>query len=119
MKKQVYHKSKTKKIGLTLNQVNRAMIQRQATEQSMLMLLGLPLIVLRDKYGFGKKRLEQFTKEVLIQVKCVENGTVGLEEIHKVIKKETDRKSTRLNSSHTTISYAVFCLKKKNNTWLP
>src|SRR5687768_17857547 len=27
-----------------------------------------------------------------------------------------DRKSTRLNSSHGYISYAVFCLKKKNNT---
>src|SRR5260221_2744119 len=26
----------------------------------------------------------------------------------------TDRKSTRLNSSHTVISYAVFCLKKKS-----
>src|SRR5256885_9841726 len=26
-----------------------------------------------------------------------------------------DRKSTRLNSSHLVISYAVFCLKKKNN----
>ena len=29
-----------------------------------------------------------------------------------------DRKSTRLNSSHKPISYAVFCLKKKNNTKL-
>src|SRR5699024_11719336 len=28
---------------------------------------------------------------------------------------ELDRKSTRLNSSHVSISYAVFCLKKKNN----
>src|SRR5574343_1484745 len=28
----------------------------------------------------------------------------------------TDRKSTRLNSSHITISYAVFCLKKKKTT---
>src|SRR5215813_11031189 len=27
-----------------------------------------------------------------------------------------DRKSTRLNSSHVRISYAVFCLKKKNNS---
>src|SRR5947207_9782893 len=27
-----------------------------------------------------------------------------------------DRKSTRLNSSHTVISYAVFCLKKKNTS---
>src|SRR5256886_6072037 len=28
---------------------------------------------------------------------------------------EQDRKSTRLNSSHSQISYAVFCLKKKKN----
>src|SRR6266487_6121757 len=28
-----------------------------------------------------------------------------------------DRKSTRLNSSHPSISYAVFCLKKKNKTY--
>src|SRR5438270_9773119 len=28
-----------------------------------------------------------------------------------------DRKSTRLNSSHSQISYAVFCLKKKRSTW--
>src|SRR5690554_7315553 len=28
---------------------------------------------------------------------------------------QRDRKSTRLNSSHVRISYAVFCLKKKNN----
>src|SRR5690349_23144915 len=30
-----------------------------------------------------------------------------------------DRKSTRLNSSHVEISYAVFCLKKKKNTTTP
>src|SRR5690625_6887368 len=29
----------------------------------------------------------------------------------------TDRKSTRLNSSHVAISYAVFCLKKKKNKY--
>src|SRR5256885_12263924 len=31
---------------------------------------------------------------------------------------KVDRKSTRLNSSHLVISYAVFCLKKKNTTSL-
>src|SRR3712207_6975338 len=30
-----------------------------------------------------------------------------------------DRKSTRLNSSHANISYAVFCLKKKNRITMP
>src|SRR3712207_6936891 len=29
-----------------------------------------------------------------------------------------DRKSTRLNSSHANISYAVFCLKKKTSAWI-
>src|SRR2546426_4031075 len=31
----------------------------------------------------------------------------------------SDRKSTRLNSSHLVISYAVFCLKKKKKTKIP
>src|SRR5438034_4721823 len=31
------------------------------------------------------------------------------------VHRQSDRKSTRLNSSHTVISYAVFCLKKKKN----
>src|SRR5215813_10984529 len=31
-------------------------------------------------------------------------------------RRRRDRKSTRLNSSHVRISYAVFCLKKKKNT---
>src|SRR6266542_4086846 len=32
------------------------------------------------------------------------------------VASEGDRKSTRLNSSHGSISYAAFCLKKKNTT---
>src|SRR5690606_40080697 len=35
---------------------------------------------------------------------------------HHLAVLEIDRKSTRLNSSHVKISYAVFCLKKKNMT---
>src|SRR2546430_7202495 len=34
----------------------------------------------------------------------------------KAAEEITDRKSTRLNSSHSQISYAVFCLKKKKNS---
>src|SRR5438132_5079306 len=33
-------------------------------------------------------------------------------------RRTTDRKSTRLNSSHTVISYAVFCLKKKKKQFM-
>src|SRR5256885_10707275 len=35
---------------------------------------------------------------------------------HEKQTAQRDRKSTRLNSSHLVISYAVFCLKKKKNT---
>src|SRR2546427_6692331 len=38
-------------------------------------------------------------------------------EVHREVgQTPQDRKSTRLNSSHSQISYAVFCLKKKNKT---
>src|SRR5438034_7970746 len=40
-------------------------------------------------------------------------GDADLAAVESVASKEEDRKSTRLNSSHTVISYAVFCLKKK------
>src|SRR3712207_7401684 len=40
-----------------------------------------------------------------------------LEAVQRLLEAVTqDRKSTRLNSSHANISYAVFCLKKKNKT---
>src|SRR5436305_12006190 len=40
------------------------------------------------------------------------SGRIGVEQIYSDYRKG-DRKSTRLNSSHVRISYAVFCLKKK------
>src|SRR5215208_7383011 len=38
---------------------------------------------------------------------------------HPVVVHDPDRKSTRLNSSHVAISYAVFCLKKKKKPRAP
>src|SRR5438034_6317360 len=55
----------------------------------------------------------------------VDFGSRGLEQVGRHHRLELvdhfrldveDRKSTRLNSSHTVISYAVFCLKKKKKT---
>src|SRR3712207_2369266 len=44
---------------------------------------------------------------------------LAVEELTRVDSSVADRKSTRLNSSHANISYAVFCLKKKkkNSTY--
>src|SRR5256886_12678343 len=43
-------------------------------------------------------------------------GTFGGFQFELLDQGTQDRKSTRLNSSHSQISYAVFCLKKKTNT---
>src|SRR2546430_6922696 len=43
---------------------------------------------------------------------------IALVEVIEVAWEVTDRKSTRLNSSHSQISYAVFCLKKKKQPLL-
>src|SRR5256885_3504689 len=47
-----------------------------------------------------------FTTDTAAALRAMEVGA-------EVVLKATDRKSTRLNSSHLVISYAVFCLKKK------
>src|SRR3712207_8630120 len=55
-------------------------------------------------------------------VKSFEDGDVVAPACHVSCERETgrtateDRKSTRLNSSHANISYAVFCLKKKKKS---
>src|SRR3712207_8834620 len=57
----------------------------------------------------GLERREAGPVALLRQVR-----PLGLPHRHRGLLQ--DRKSTRLNSSHANISYAVFCLKKKNNT---
>src|SRR5699024_11306490 len=49
------------------------------------------------------------------EILIVDEPTAGLDPQERI---RLDRKSTRLNSSHVSISYAVFCLKKKINTTL-
>src|SRR5690625_7008686 len=44
---------------------------------------------------------------------CQRMFTMAVQAHHKLKHLLLDRKSTRLNSSHVAISYAVFCLKKK------
>src|SRR5688500_1143447 len=50
------------------------------------------------------------------QVSLDETATVVRGNLSEFLRLDEDRKSTRLNSSHLVISYAVFCLKKKTPT---
>src|SRR5690554_7487750 len=65
---------------------------------------------LRD--GFIHFSTANQVKESVAKHRAGQNGLVIL----AVSTNALDRKSTRLNSSHVRISYAVFCLKKKNKT---
>src|SRR5256885_5498393 len=69
------------------------------------------------------KRLQEALQSVISERECrlltvVGDAGIGksclLNEFQKWAELFPDRKSTRLNSSHLVISYAVFCLKKKN-----
>src|SRR3712207_6917099 len=55
--------------------------------------------VIEDRFAAGRPPLDR----------------VGVRFVDDVGPYKLDRKSTRLNSSHANISYAVFCLKKKKN----
>src|SRR5947208_6270438 len=69
----------------------------------------LPISVVlarRVASGIARRQLHERKKRVVLV-----QHTVGREMDNVVARR--DRKSTRLNSSHQIISYAVFCLKKK------
>src|SRR5688572_32392065 len=59
------------------------------------------------------ERLELELGELLAVLPVVFPNAGAEERHHRLPLGQQDRKSTRLNSSHSQISYAVFCLKKK------
>src|SRR2546422_6547642 len=57
-----------------------------------------------------------FPYTTLFRSQGADHGDPAIHEgLEGLVRREVDRKSTRLNSSHGYISYAVFCLKKKKN----
>src|SRR5438034_1272825 len=90
--------------------------ERIALLQGTLDLLILRTLIFGRQHGQGLARaIRQQSQNVLL----IDHGTLypalqRLEEKGWIDAEWGDRKSTRLNSSHTVISYAVFCLKTKN-----
>src|SRR5205085_12298337 len=63
---------------------------------------------------FGERCERRFTQPSRLYAGCLSFAKVAKRaRVTKERNYESDRKSTRLNSSHSQISYAVFCLKKK------
>src|SRR2546430_12952516 len=78
-----------------------------ATTEIYTLSLHDALPILLDVLAIDDKLLESDNRKELTVLEVSVTGVgIGLKEV-------LDRKSTRLNSSHSQISYAVFCLKKK------
>src|SRR3712207_7154239 len=71
----------------------------------------------RHESGPSQSRRERRC-EVRVRDRIRRNNVEGTRRVSVLQQKQNgDRKSTRLNSSHANISYAVFCLKKKNKKY--
>src|SRR5699024_12130661 len=70
----------------------------------------------RDLHSFPTRRSSDLRLDKMLQNQAIRTLVTALgTSIGDQGANRLDRKSTRLNSSHVSISYAVFCLKKKKN----
>src|SRR5438270_5832106 len=99
------------------------------------------MVLVIDNYDSFTYNLVQYLGELQVEMQIHRNDQISIEQIralqperilispgpcspkesglsNEIIRhfSSQDRKSTRLNSSHSQISYAVFCLKKKKNS---
>src|SRR5438034_11323311 len=71
-----------------------------------------PRVISIDPLGHVYDQSPADYEKMIVGIRTANPDAKASTDIHDV---KVDRKSTRLNSSHTVISYAVFCLKKKKN----
>lgn len=84
-------KNPVKTYTLTGDQVEKIKndAAREAMDVAFMAMLSLPLITLHDKFGFGKQRLEKFADGVLEEWKCFDEGYVTIDDLKKILERET------------------------------
>src|SRR5690625_6082860 len=88
--------------------INLLIPSKRFMKCSFLSCLNLPICITMIMGGVN---MENAYKNILVAIDGSKGSENALTKAINLAKR--DRKSTRLNSSHVAISYAVFCLKKK------
>ena len=81
---------KPKTYVLTEDQINEMKMDavNEATRKAFLMFLSIPVMILHDKFGFGKIRLGRFMHYALVWYEAVQNNEVKLMELVKIAEDE-------------------------------
>lgn len=81
---------KTKTYVLTQDQIDKMKRDavNEATRKAFAMFLSIPVMVLHDKFGFGKQRLTRFMDYVLVWYESVQAGETPLRELLTVAERE-------------------------------
>jgi hypothetical protein len=77
-----------------INQIKKDAVN-EAIRKAFLMLMSIPVMVLHDKFGFGKQRLERFMDYVLIWYESVQDNETQMQELVNVAEKECGIQITR------------------------
>ena len=82
---------KQKTYTLTQAQIDQMKkeVSMEATKKAFIMMMGFPLLTLRDKFGFGKERLNRFMDKMLDLYEAYEMDYVDLDDLNDTIMKET------------------------------
>ena len=81
---------KTKTYVLTQDQIDKMKRDAvdEATRKAFSMFLSIPVMVLHDKFGFGKQRLTRFMDYVLVWYESIQAGETPLRELLTVAERE-------------------------------
>src|SRR5574337_1370416 len=96
-----------------------AFLRDDVREKDNVFVLDIPIFIAGETYIEGKTLTDSaFYEKMAASAELPKTSQPSMHDLTELLDKlaaegYTDRKSTRLNSSHHSISYAVFCLKKK------
>ena len=85
-------KKKERTYNLTESQLEamKQEITIKAMNTSFDLLMGLPIIALHDKFGWGEKRLTRFKDEMLHQYEAFQDGYISVEDVWGAIEEDTN-----------------------------